>query len=70
VDVSGDVYLTGGFDGIIDFGGGPLTSAGSGDIFLASYTSSGAHRFSKRFGGTGGCQDRCRMKVHHAASFS
>jgi hypothetical protein len=52
VDGNGNVYVTGYFYGSVDFGGGVLTSAGSGDIFLASYTAAGAHRWSKRFGGT------------------
>jgi hypothetical protein len=52
VDGSGNVYLAGYFYGSVDFGGGALTSAGSNDIVLASYTPSGAHRWSKRFGGT------------------
>jgi len=55
VDESGNVYLTGMFSGSADFGDGkPLSSAnGSGDIFVASYTAKGAHRWSKRFGDTG-----------------
>ncbi len=57
VDSAGNVYVTGSFTGTADLGGGPLTSAGSSDIFVASYTSSGAHRFSKRFGGTVGADD-------------
>lgn len=34
VDASGNVLVTGFFFGTVDFGGGPLTSAGSFDIFL------------------------------------
>ncbi len=52
VDGAGNVYLAGYFYGTVDFGGGALTSAGSNDIFVASYTASGQHRWSKRFGGT------------------
>ncbi|MCK5799089.1 MAG: hypothetical protein KAI47_17975, partial [Deltaproteobacteria bacterium] len=51
IDSKGNLYLTGYFPGTIDFGGGTLTSAGHSEIFLASFTSSGAHRWSKRFGG-------------------
>jgi len=51
VDAAGNVYLAGRFAGKVDFGGGTLSSAGSQDIVLASYTLSGAHRWSKRFGG-------------------
>ncbi|MCK5796794.1 MAG: hypothetical protein KAI47_06420 [Deltaproteobacteria bacterium] len=54
IDAQGNVYLTGRFKGTVDFGGGPLSSdSGSSDIFVASYTKSGAHRWSKRFGGAG-----------------
>lgn len=34
VDSSGNVLATGFFEGTVNFGGGNLTSAGSGDIFL------------------------------------
>ena len=51
VDSSGSVFVTGVFEGAADFGGGPLTSAGDSDIFIAKYDSNGGHLFSKRFGG-------------------
>jgi hypothetical protein len=52
---SGDIYLTGYFQSsTIDFGGGALTNAGSYDIFLAKFDSNGNHKWSKRFGGSGG----------------
>jgi hypothetical protein len=37
VDATGNVIVTGSFDGTVDFGGGPLTSAGASDIFFAKY---------------------------------
>jgi hypothetical protein len=37
VDGSGNAFLTGAFFGSVDFGGGPLTSAGLADIFLAKF---------------------------------
>jgi hypothetical protein len=52
VDGSGNLYLTGFFEGTVDFGGGPLTSAGNGDVFVVSFDSTGAHRWSSRFGGS------------------
>jgi hypothetical protein len=53
VDSSGNVYITGWFkSSSIDFGGGALTNAGSGDIFLAKFDSNGNHLWSKRFGGS------------------
>src|SRR5207237_1430110 len=51
VDSSGNVFVTGSFRGTIDFGGGPLTSVGWTDIFLAKYSAAGTHLWSKRFGG-------------------
>jgi hypothetical protein len=51
VDSSGDVLLAGGFNGVVDFGGGPLTSAGGADIFVAKLRAEdGKHLWSKRFG--------------------
>ena len=50
VDGSGNLIVTGDFTGTVDFGGGPLTSMGSHDIFLAGLTSAGNHLWSKRFG--------------------
>ena len=53
-DASGNVYLTGYFYVSANFGGGTLTSKGSYDIFVASYDTSGKHRWSKAFGNTSG----------------
>jgi hypothetical protein len=50
VDAAGNVCSTGQFWGTLDFGGGPLTSAGSSDIYLAKHDTNGAHAWSKRFG--------------------
>jgi hypothetical protein len=50
IDDSGNVVVTGIFYGPVDFGGGPLAGAGSGDIFLASFDTDGNHRWSKSFG--------------------
>jgi hypothetical protein len=50
VDASGNVYLTGYFNGSIDFGGGNLTSAGGQDIFVVRLDAAGNHAWSKRFG--------------------
>lgn len=51
-DASGNVYLTGDFNGIGYFGGGLLFSSGLSDIFLAKFDSGGKHVWSKRFGST------------------
>jgi hypothetical protein len=50
VDGTGNAILTGSFAGTVDFGGGPLFSAGVGDAFVAKYDVAGAHQWSKRFG--------------------
>jgi hypothetical protein len=51
VDAAGNVVITGAFSGAVDFGGGPLTSAGvDEDIFVAKLNGAGAHQWSKRFG--------------------
>jgi hypothetical protein len=52
-DGSGNVYLTGSFGRLVNFGGSTLSSQSSDDIYLASFDSSGKHRWSKRFGGSG-----------------
>src|SRR5262249_40889424 len=41
VDSSGNVAVTGYFQGTIDFGGGSLVSQGGDDIFVAKYSSTG-----------------------------
>ncbi len=47
---SGNIAVTGSFAGSVNFGGGVLSSAGGNDIYVAGFTASGAHVFSKRFG--------------------
>jgi len=48
--VNGDVYATGTYFGTINLGGVDLPSAGLTDIFLARFSSSAAHQWSKNFG--------------------
>ncbi|WP_437544823.1 hypothetical protein WME97_37010 [Sorangium sp. So ce367] len=54
LDASGSVVLAGSFGDYfaeaIDLGGGPLTTAGSEDIFVAKLDADGEHVWSKRFG--------------------
>ena len=52
LDSGGNIFLTGSFSGSVDFGTGTLVSAGSSDIFLAKYSSTGTPAWSKRFGST------------------
>ncbi len=49
-DENGSVVITGMFEGGVDFGGGPLTSAGNFDVFVAKLDATGNHVFSERFG--------------------
>jgi hypothetical protein len=51
-DADGNVYVTGAFDGSVDFGGGELMANGMDDLFLAKLNSAGDHQWSKRFGNT------------------
>jgi len=51
VDGSGNVVITGYFQGSADFGGGTLISVASQDMFLAKYDPDGSHKWSRRFGG-------------------
>jgi len=55
-DRDGNVLVTGTFQGSVDFGGGPLTSNGSRDLFVARYSPSGVHLSSRRYGGVTGEQ--------------
>ena len=57
VDSNGNVVITGYFMGTVDFGGGPLTSVlaspvlgPSKDVFLAKYSASGTHLWSRQIG--------------------
>jgi hypothetical protein len=54
-DSAGNVVVAGSFRGSIDFGGGPLASAGAGDIYVAKLDPSGKHLWSKAF--TGGDEE-------------
>ncbi|MBD3235688.1 MAG: hypothetical protein GF330_03180 [Candidatus Eisenbacteria bacterium] len=47
---TGKVAITGSAVGTIDFGGGPLISAGDADVFVAKFNSFGYHEWSDLFG--------------------
>jgi hypothetical protein len=49
VDPSGNVIVSGRFQGTANFGGGNLVSGGGFDIFLAKYDANGVHLWSKSF---------------------
>lgn len=48
--VSGDIAMIGYFSETVDFGLGGLTSAGSRDIFLATFDTDGDNQMAKRYG--------------------
>jgi len=50
---SGNIYLTGGFSGSVDFGGGAISTLFNGGLFIASYGPSGNYLWAKGFGGSG-----------------
>ena len=47
---SGNLVVTGYYSGTLDFGGGPLTSAGLADFFVAKFDSDGEHIRSQHYG--------------------
>jgi len=50
----GGVVLAGNFNSpVIDLGGGPLSNAGSFDIFVGKFTPEGDHAWSRTYGGSG-----------------
>lgn len=54
VDRNDNVFVAGTFAGALDFGGGPLFSAGGYDSFVVKFSSDGTQLWSKRFGGSEG----------------
>ena len=52
VDSSGNAYITGYFQGTVDFGGGDVTSAGNPDIFVLKLNSSGTFQWANTYGST------------------
>ena len=50
IDASGNLFIGGEFGTTVDFGGGPLTSAGDLDAFILELGDDGKHRLSRRFG--------------------
>ena len=63
IDKSGDVVFTVGHDGVVDYGGGPITNvgaAGSNDIVVVKLKgSTGDHVWSRRFGNASDQDVRC-----------
>lgn len=53
VDSAGNVYVNGWFYETFDLGSGPVTATDNQDIYVASFTSDGAIRYARAFGGMG-----------------
>lgn len=53
VDGTGNIYITGYFQGTTNFSGTPITSSGAQDIFVAKYNNAGVLQWVRRAGGTG-----------------
>jgi len=54
LDAAGNIYVVGEFTDPVDFGGGYLTSVGDWeDLFLASFSRDGTHRWSKAYASSG-----------------
>ena len=53
LDTSDNILITGLFGGNINFGGGALSNAGGGEIFVAKFDPAGAHIWSRAYGGVG-----------------
>ncbi|WP_437644088.1 hypothetical protein [Sorangium sp. So ce362] len=49
-DAWGNYYVSGEFEGTVDFGAGPLTSAGQSDVFFLKLDPSGSVIWSRRYG--------------------
>jgi hypothetical protein len=62
IDASDNIYITGYFRSTVDFGGGPLTTAGT-NAFLAKYASTGAHLWSKRLNSLSGIDEGTAVGV-------
>lgn len=53
VDAGGTCFVTGSFNGSVNFAGVTLTSEGGYDLFIAKYSSFGILQWAKRAGGSG-----------------
>lgn len=60
------VVITGMFEGVLDFGGNPLASAGNDDAFVVKLGPSGEHVWSARFGNSNSDQGGASVAVDMA----
>jgi hypothetical protein len=69
VDASGNVLVTGLFYGTVDFGGGSVSAApNASSCFVAKYSSSGAHLWSKRLSSASGLDEGMAIAVDSAGN--
>jgi hypothetical protein len=60
---SGEVVIAGEMLQTVDFGGGPLTSSGFGDMYVAEFTAGGAHSWSSVYGSSTGTEFASAVSV-------
>ncbi|WP_437803004.1 hypothetical protein [Sorangium sp. So ce693] len=68
VDAQGNILVTGGFDGTVDFGGGPLVGTGDVDAFVLKLDPLGNHLWSRRFGDLSGIETQVGLAIAADAS--
>jgi hypothetical protein len=68
VGADGSAVITGNFAGSIDFGGGPLASAGGKDVFVVKLTADGDFAWAKAFGGVGALQEGLAVAVDNSGN--
>ncbi|HET6348730.1 MAG TPA: hypothetical protein VFH88_06560, partial [Candidatus Krumholzibacteria bacterium] len=52
-DASDNFFVTGSFNGTLNFAGGSITSAGGADVFLVKFNTNGTLQWDRRYGSTG-----------------
>jgi len=50
---TGNIFVTGGFSGSADFGGGPISTLYGGGLFVAAYGPTGSNLWARAFGASG-----------------
>lgn len=68
VDPFGNIVMVGEFASIVDFGNGPLTSAGGEDVFLTRFSPDGSITASHRFGDAGTPQRAVDVAVDRSSN--
>lgn len=66
MDSAGNIVLGGNIEATVNFGGGPLTSGGSEDAFVAKFTPMGAHIWSKSYACAGPWESAADLAIDAA----